>query len=245
MRAIREVLRQVSATPAIDAQIEALEESVSTNHSFACDLSKAIIESTCKIILEDRGVAPDPKWDAPKLLKEAMATLPLGSGSGNDAKKATEAIKKTVSGQLQTIQGICEIRNPFGLASHGKGRDLPRLGDHQVIYAAQAADAIIALLFRIHRTSLETAPAQHIYYEDHEDFNDSLDSLCDEQYGEIRIASFVVTPSRILHELDIIGYRIALSEYLENQSDDETDQTSNPGPEAINPKAEADLERAE
>jgi len=224
MTAIREVLRQVSATPAIEAQIDALEESVGTNHAFACDLSKAIVESTCKIILEDRGVKPDSKWDAPKLLKETMNLLPLAGTTGDAAKKANDAVRKTVTGQLQTIQGLCEIRNTFGLASHGKGRELPRLGDYQVLYAAQAADAVIAFLYRVHRTSLESVPAQHTYYEDYSDFNDSLDEVCMDQYGEIKIGSFLMVPSRVLHHFDIIGYRDALTDYLEQSKDNEDDE---------------------
>ena len=134
---------------------------------FAFDLSKTLVESVCKTVLADIGQPADPKWNAHKLMKETAnlsgPSTPQPSRLGEGARVAQE----DDSGLLQTIQGLCELRNSYGMASHGRDGFSARLGLRQATLAATAADTIVSFLYRIHRDALIQNPGARIYYEDH------------------------------------------------------------------------------
>ncbi len=129
---------------AIDQQIHAIESALESVPDFAFDLSKTLVESVCKTVLADIGQPADPNWDAPKLLKETTNRLALLPRNHPDPAKARESVEKTIRGLLQTIQGLCELRNRYGMASHGRDSFSARLDLRQATLAAQAADTIVS-----------------------------------------------------------------------------------------------------
>jgi len=109
----------------IDQQIQAIENALESVPDFAFDLSKTLVESVCKTVLADIGQPADPNWDGPRLLRETTNRLALLPRNHPDPTKARESVEKTIRGLLQTIQGLCELRNNYGMASHGRD-DFPR-----------------------------------------------------------------------------------------------------------------------
>src|SRR3954464_4691451 len=160
---------------AIEQQIHAIENALSSVPDFAFDLSKTLVESVCKTVLADIGHAADPNWDAPKLLKETTNRLALLPRNHPDPARARDSVEKTIRGLLQTIQGLCELRNGYGMASHGRDGFSARLDLRQATLAAQAADTIVSFLYRIHRDALTQAPGARVYYEDYPAFNEAFD----------------------------------------------------------------------
>ena len=67
-------------------------------------------------------------------------------------------MEKTIRGLLQTIQGLCELRNSYGMASQGRDGFSARLDLRQATLAAQAADTIVSFLYRIHCDALTQTP---------------------------------------------------------------------------------------
>jgi len=63
MIGMRTALLEGPNVESIVQQIEALEESLERVPDFAFDLSKTLVETVCKTILEDLGQAADPNWD--------------------------------------------------------------------------------------------------------------------------------------------------------------------------------------
>ena len=161
---------------AIEQQIHAIESTLESVPDFAFDLSKTLVESVCKTVLVDIGQPADPKWNAHKLLKETANLLALLPRNHPASAKGRESLKKTIQGLLQTIQGLCELRNSYGMASHGRDGFSARLGLRQATLAAQAADTIVSFLYRIHRDALIQNPGARIYYEDHAGFNEAFDA---------------------------------------------------------------------
>src|SRR5438552_5858541 len=160
---------------AIEQTIEAIENAIESVPDFAFDLSKTLIESVCKTLLADIGQAADPNWECPKLLKETTSRLSMLPRNHPDTARARESIEKTIRGLLQTVQGLCELRNSYGLASHGRDEFTARLEVRQATLAAQAADTVVSFLYRIHRDSLSESPGTRVYYEDHREFNEAFD----------------------------------------------------------------------
>jgi hypothetical protein len=196
---------------AIEQQIHAIENALESVPDFAFDLSKTLVESVCKTVLADIGQPADPNWAAPKLLKETTTRLALLPRNHPDPTRARDSVEKTIRGLLQTIQGLCELRN----ASHGRDGFSARLDLRQATLAAQAADTIVSFLYRIHRDALMQSPGARVYYEDHADFNDAFDR----DNETIRLGDVELLPSRVLFQGDREAYKAALNEYLAEQNE--------------------------
>jgi hypothetical protein len=204
---------------AFEPQVQAIEDSIQRVPDFAFDLSKTLVESVCRTVLADLGVPADHAWDLPKLLKETTQRLSLLPRNHPNAGPARESIEKTIRGLLQTIQGLCELRNSFGMASHGRDVNAARMEQRQATLAAQAADTIAAFLYRIHRDALADQPATRVYYDDHADFNEWLD----DQFDPVTIGAETLAPSKVLFHTAINGYKLALTEFLTGPPAEEVD----------------------
>ena len=96
---------------ATEQQINAIENALASVPDFAFDLSKSLVESVCKTVLADIGRPAETKWDAPRLLRETTNCLALLPRNHPDPAKARDSVERTIRGLLQTIQGLCELRN--------------------------------------------------------------------------------------------------------------------------------------
>ena len=133
-------------------------------------------------------------------------------------------------GGLQTaIQGICELRNTQGFASHGKDAYTLQLDIVQAQLAARAADAIVNFLFRAHRHYPIDGPARRLVYRELANFNDWID----EQNGIVRIFMLEYKPSEVLFGIDQEAYRDLLADYeAEDETEDQPGETEQEGGEA-------------
>ena len=157
-------------------------------------------------------------------MKETANLLALLPRNHPASAKGRESLKKTIQGLLQTIQGLCELRNSYGMASHGRDGFSARLGLRQATLAAQAADTIVSFLYRIHRDALIQNPGARIYYEDHAGFNEAFDS----DNETIRVSDLGLRPSEVLFKGDPGAYKAALNDHLAEQEgfDDRDDPTA-------------------
>ena len=204
----------------IAQHIEAIENALESIPDFAFDLSKTLVESVCKTVLADIGQPADPNWDAPKLFRETTTRLNLLPRNHPNPAKARNSVEKTIHGMLQTIHGLCELRNNYGMASHGRDVFSTRLDLRQATLAAQAADTIVSFLYRIHRDALRQSPGARVYYEDHADFNEAFDS--DNEL--IRLGELELLPSQVLFHVELQSYRAALNEFIAERNGGGTDE---------------------
>jgi Abortive infection C-terminus len=218
---------------AIEQQIHAIESALESVPDFAFDLSKTLVESVCKTVLADIGQPANPNWDAPKLLRETTNRLALLPRNHPDPAKARDSVEKTIRGLLQTIQGLCELRNGYGMASHGRDGFSARLDLRQATLAAQAADTIVSFLYRIHRDALMQTPGARVYYDDHADFNEAFDS----DNEPVRLGDVELLPSRVLYYSDQEAYKAALQEYI-SERDGAGNGAETAGPEDDRQEAE-------
>lgn len=208
----------------VDQQVQAIEDAIERVPDFAFDLAKTLVESVCKTILEDIGRPADPNWDAPKIMRETTTYLSMLPSGQPNAAKAQESIAKTLNGLNTTVQGLCELRNEYGIASHGRDGFSARLDVRQATLAAQAADTIVSFLYRIHRDALTQAPGTRVYYEDHADFNE----VFDRDNETIRLGDLELLPSRVLFHTDREAYKAALNDYIEDRERGDDDSNDPP-----------------
>lgn len=100
-------------------QIELMLSLRSSNPTQAIGLAKELIESCCKTILDDFGIAYDGNDNVSQLTKKTMDVLNLLPENVQATVQEEDAIK-SVLGNLRAIPTkLAEIRNPFG-SGHGK-----------------------------------------------------------------------------------------------------------------------------
>lgn len=220
--------REVLATDAVyfEQQVIAIEKAVGENPGLSFDLAKTLIESACKTILKDRGHECDNAWDLPRLLKETTGKLQVVPEGLDGAADVAASLKKTIGGLQTAIQGICELRNTQGFASHGKDAYTEQLDVVQAQLAARAADAIVNFLFRAHRHYPADGSARRLVYRELADFNEWID----EQTQIVRIFTYKYKPSEVLFGIDQEAYRELLAYYPgEDDTEDQPDEAEQEG----------------
>jgi hypothetical protein len=193
----------------IEEQVKGIERAVVENPGLAFDLAKTLIESACRTILTERGIAFDPGDDLPKLFKTATQQLPFLPPLASGEAEARKSLVQTLSGLSTAVQGVCELRNACGFASHGSDSPRPAMESVQALLAASAADAIIGFLHRVHRQNRVPPPSITPEYDENPDFNDSVD----EAHGVIRVFEVEFKPSEVLFRMEPESYRIYLAEF--------------------------------
>jgi hypothetical protein len=193
----------------IEEQVKGIEQAVIENPGLAFDLAKTLVESTCRAVLVERSVGYAATDDLPKLFKSATHNLPFLPATARDAAEVRRSLQQTLAGLNTAIQGICELRNQCGFASHGSGGPRPVMEAVQALLAAEAADAIVGFVHRVHRQDRTPPPAPGPTFEDNSPFNDHVD----ETFGPFRVFEVEFRPSEVLFRMEPETYRIYLAEF--------------------------------
>ena len=193
----------------IEEQVKGIERAVIENPGLAFDLAKTLVESACRAILAERKIAFAADDDMPRLFKTVTTNLPMLPIAASREAEARKSLLRTLAGLHTALQGVCELRNAWGFASHGAEGPRPGMESVQALLAAQAADAIVGFLHRVHRQERTDLPNPRREYDDNGDFN----AYVDEVNGEVRIFHLIYRPSEVLFAVDQDAYRDLLSNY--------------------------------
>lgn len=204
----------------IEQQVTAIEQAVEENAGLAFDLAKTLIESTCRTILTERGHSFNPADDLPKLFREATRVLPFLPTESSHAAETRRSLAQTLSGLSTAVQGVCELRNACGFASHGSDGPRAPMETVQALLAAATADAIVGFLYRVHSQDRTPSPASRAEF----DLNDLFNDYVDGAHGEVRIFNSVFRASEVLFQLEPETYRIYLAEYAGGEGDTGEDE---------------------
>ena len=199
----------------VEEQVNAIERAVDEEPSLAFDLAKTIVESACRTILTERDASYDESDDLPALFRTVTRNLPLLPAAASREAEARRSLTQTLNGLHTALQGVCELRNEFGFASHGSDGRQERLEADQAMLAAQAADAIVGFLSRVHSQDRALLPEVRLQYDQQPDFNEYVDNA-----NEIsRVFSFEYNASEVLFYVDNNAYRTTLRQFSEEDID--------------------------
>jgi len=135
--------------PALHRQIDRLRECVNSDPDLAIGTAKELIETTCRTILEDRGIIVDDSWELPRLVKETRQILGLLPDNIPNATKGAEAIKRILSSLGTVAQGLTELRNLYG-TGHGRSGKAKGLTSRHARLAVGVASALTTFLLDTH-----------------------------------------------------------------------------------------------
>jgi len=223
MRGAREIIQLTAGAVHIEHQVKALESAIVENPGLAIDLIKALIESVCITILKDLGKTFNKGEGLGKIVKKTLKELNLLHENPDAAtSKVIQSLNQTATGLADAVQGICELRNLEGFASHGKDAYFQSsLKLVQLELAARAADALVNFLFKINKNYTEQHSPTRLIYQDHTLFNEHVD----ENNPPVTIFGLIYTPSEVLYLMDKEAYREQLLDYKNQESTDDDNES--------------------
>ncbi len=112
-------LQEKFSSEYLSKQIELMLKMQSENPTDAIGKAKELIESCCKTILDNKGVAWDKNWDMGKLIGETLSLLNLTPKSIPNTDPVSENIRAVLGNLRGITTKLAEIRNPYG-SGHGK-----------------------------------------------------------------------------------------------------------------------------
>jgi hypothetical protein len=205
--AIREIVESFTdSPPLLETLLESTERAVAEESPTTFELSKSLIDTTCKTILIDRGIEINRNWDSPQLFRETQNQLNFIPPEYPNPQVFLSGITSVLQGLRTAIQGFAELRNSDGIIAHGQdGYRQVSFFAYQLQFVARAADSVVHFLFSAHRRNPSGSRAHRIYYEDNLEFNEYID-----EYHEVTIIFEQEFPaSKILFDSDKdhIAYR--------------------------------------
>ena len=195
----------------IERQVTAIENNVRDEPTYAFDLARTLVECACRTILEEREIPYSKGDDLSALFRMVREQLPFLPPEASGESAARKSLNRTLAGLNSTMQGITELRNEYGFASHGHGTARPQMDRTQAILVAGAADVIVGFLYGVHvqnhTTNIKTSQS---LYEENQDFNNFIDE--NHEIHTILEAEF--WPSEVLFRMEPETYRLRLTEFI-------------------------------
>lgn len=143
-----EVLAEFDSVHVRKAWATALER-MKSDPDGAVTAARALLESVCKHVLDQAGVAYAAKDDLPALYSKVAKELTLSPDQQVD-----ETLRRLTGAAQQVVERIGNLRNLISDA-HGKGKASPRAEPHQAELAVNLAGSLATYI-------LATADAQEI-----------------------------------------------------------------------------------
>lgn len=121
----------------VSKQIRLMNNSIENNPHLALGISKELIETCCKYILNKANVEINKEWDVAKLVKETNKQIDVMPFEVENIELARTSISKILSGFSNIVHGITELRNSYG-TGHGHSPEFKSL---DIIYTKLAVSA--------------------------------------------------------------------------------------------------------
>lgn len=202
----------------VQTLVEDIERAVSQNSNAVFCLCYSLIDTTCKTILDKYDVE-DTSDKLPHRVTRTLRLLNLFPPEYETENQKDDGIPRILSGLATTVLGLCNLRNKDGVYSHGKIATHEPYDLLQLQLAMDTTDTVVHYMLQAYLDY--PPPVSEINYEDHTDFNDSID----DSHGIVEISGQVFLPSKILFLADSehTTYREMLEEYrqqLELEAED-------------------------
>ncbi|MYF30483.1 MAG: abortive infection family protein [Gammaproteobacteria bacterium] len=127
-----------------------LEHIGDTEPGEAIGLAKEIVESCCKLILDDRNVPYPETADIPKLLKLLRGEIEIMPQGIRETAKASNEIRDVLTSLGKIAHALGPIRNAYG-KGHGRGRNFKGLEPRHARLAIGAASTFVDFVLDRHR----------------------------------------------------------------------------------------------
>lgn len=135
----RQHLNDLRDPTVIVQHLDRIEHAVTKDDpSLAIGSAKELVESTAKIVLNERDVPYTVNDDLPRLVHLAESALHLHPARAKATPDGSQAVRKILGAALTITNGIAELRNDYG-TGHGRGDIVAGLGPRHAGLAVNGA----------------------------------------------------------------------------------------------------------
>ena len=139
-------LQEKFSSEYLSNQIELMLRMQNENPTDAIGKAKELIESCCKTILDNKGVAWDKNWDMSKLTGETLKLLNLTPENIPNSDPVSKNIKAVLGNLRGITTKLAEIRNPYG-SGHGKSASFTGLETRHAKLAVGCSITFVTFLW--------------------------------------------------------------------------------------------------
>jgi len=208
MAGAREIIERTNGSVAIREQVIAIETGISYSPGIVFDLSRALVESTCKTILAERGKQPLPQG-MKSLIATTYAELQLLPERFADDETTSRHIRNLIDGFENVLSCVTHLRHHYGISSHGKEGSALGLEQAHALLAARSADALVHFLYMAHKFFYAPPATKELNFSEKTEFNEFIDA----SNAQIEIFDVPYSPSEVLYYVDRNAYLNYLTEY--------------------------------
>lgn len=138
----------------VNSKLDIMNDAVNKDTDVAIGTAKELLETVCKSILKQKGIAADPNWTLPRLVKETSNILDFKPKEADDPAKAETSVKQILQGMSSIVQGTAELRNAYG-TGHGKDADFKGLEPRYARLLVGAVSEIVIIFLATNGESAE------------------------------------------------------------------------------------------
>jgi len=149
MQAVQSVASVMNAEY-VSQQITRMEAALNDDPELAIGTAKEFVETLCKTILDDRGVAHDAALEFPKLVRLTLKELELVPDQIAAQARGADTIRVLLNNLASISNGLAEIRNLYG-TGHGKHARSKGLQRRHARLAVGAAATLGVFLFETYQ----------------------------------------------------------------------------------------------
>jgi Abortive infection C-terminus len=136
--------------PYLLRQLDRIENSIDSDPWLAIGTAKELVETTCKTILTEMQITIDKNWDVSNLCFQVRNALKLTPNDIPNTSQAAQTVKMLLGNLATIVQGLAELRNPYG-TGHGHEGRARGLQPRHARLAAGAASTLAIFLLETHR----------------------------------------------------------------------------------------------
>lgn len=140
--------------PALYEHIERIRKAVDSDPSQVIGSSKELIESTCKVILDERNQSYSDAIKFPELVKQARSVLQLLPENISNEAKGAKSVKQLLSNLSSISESMMELRKFYGTGHGRQNSTKERFSPRHARLAAHSAITVACFLFETHRETM-------------------------------------------------------------------------------------------
>ena len=216
MFSCRLLFEHYSSSTSLRPAVEVIERTIHTDPGMAFTHCRGLLETVCVTILVDRGIEVPSNPKPGRLMSLVTQSLELTALTPDD-KDAEHGVAGVLRGLNSLIDGVVALRKSQGVGPHGRDALTKALSVDYAIVTANAVDAAVWLLFRLHQEQLGRDPINHLRFGAHPHFDKHLDA----EYPDIVIEEVPIVASAALYHQDRVAYRKSLVEFRNRSMEDE------------------------
>src|SRR5215213_2343386 len=105
----------------MEEHLRRLESAGDSDPTLSISSAKAVVEATCKLVLEELNETYDHAADISSLVKAVQRALKVHPDTIAPTARGRDTIVRTLSNLSQVVVGLAELRNEYG-PDHGRTR---------------------------------------------------------------------------------------------------------------------------